>query len=134
MINLRGHHLICLHFFHGKGYDEAFISNLAETMRRAREEPVRACSGADDVCAACVHLKNSLCSYGPEAEKEIQAMDEAALSLLGLSPGETATWAVLAARLPDIFNEWKAQFCGQCDWLAACEEDELFCRLAASAG
>lgn len=126
MIKLRGHHLICLHFFHGKGYDDRFVSNLREIMRRAEDEEILVCAGADDVCSSCFHLKDSFCCSAPGAEDEIRAMDLKAFSLLARQPGEKIAWSNIRGRLPDIFNEWRASFCMECDWRGVCEEGEFF--------
>ena len=32
MAKLRGHHLICLHFYEGEGYDEPFIKSLEKVI------------------------------------------------------------------------------------------------------
>lgn len=67
---LRGHHLICLHFFHGEGYSEAFVRNLKEVLKRAEEE-VKVTDGADDVCRACPYLKNNRCEYDEGEDEEV---------------------------------------------------------------
>lgn len=36
MIRLRGHHLICLHFYRGEGYSREFVENLEDIVRRAK--------------------------------------------------------------------------------------------------
>jgi hypothetical protein len=126
---LRGHHLICLHFFHGEGYDEAFIMNLKETLTRADAEGITITSGADDICKNCPYLKYSICMFSDSADEEIREMDARALRLLGLSSGEKATWAKLKNKLPDIFPEWFSSYCLECDWREACEKDEFYRKL-----
>ena len=61
-IKLRGHHLICLPFFTGDGYNPEFIRNLKEILIRAQSgEEVEVCSGVDDVCTMCPFLKERRC-------------------------------------------------------------------------
>lgn len=38
MSSLRGHHLICLHFFKGEGYDAAFVENLARVIAQTKKK------------------------------------------------------------------------------------------------
>jgi hypothetical protein len=37
VIKLRGHHLICLHFYRSEGYSREFVKNLEDIVRRATE-------------------------------------------------------------------------------------------------
>jgi hypothetical protein len=75
MLILRGHHLICLHFFSGEGYDAQFIENLRDVLKRAESEEIEIVSGNDDVCAKCLYLKDHKCAYDENADKEIREMD-----------------------------------------------------------
>ncbi len=132
MPSLRGHHLICLQFYHGEGYDAAFVENLERVMERVRGEGVSVSPGADDVCSACLHLSEGRCGYSPGADEEIGAMDRTALELLGLEAGMRADWDVLRERTASIFSLWYASFCRDCGWRLACEKDAVFLRMRAS--
>ncbi len=129
MPRLRGHHLICLHFFHGKGYDDNFIKNLNKVITLAEKETVTISSGADDVCSHCVHLKQSRCTSSDNAEKAILKMDIKARALLGVSEGDNVSWTELKKRAERIFSDWYFQYCSECEWKKACEKDRYFMKL-----
>ena len=128
MPTLRGHHLVCLHFFDGEGYDEAFIKNIEDTLRLAEEEDVEISSGADDVCAACLHLKQGRCMQSDSADEAIHEMDAKALVFLGLSVSDKVGWKALQNKVPGIFPQWHSLYCTNCDWRGACEKNRVFIR------
>ena len=132
MPTLRGHHLICLHFFDGEGYDDAFIRNLEDILRRTEEEDVEISFGADDVCSACLHLKEGRCMQSEGADESIRGMDEKAFELLGLSISDRVSWNVLQNEIPGIFPEWYSLYCNECDWRRVCEKSVLFKEIASS--
>ena len=123
---LRGHHLVCLHFFNGEGYDDAFIKNLENTLRRAEADEVEIASGADDVCACCLHLKQGRCEQAENADEDICEMDAKALTLLGLSISDSVGWNVLQDNIPEIFSKWYSLYCTGCNWRGACEKNDFF--------
>ena len=123
---LRGHHLICLHFYNGEGYDREFIQNLNAVMRQVEAAGVEVSPGADKVCKSCPHLKDNTCSYSERAEEEIREMDEKALTLLNLTPGTKVEWNGIRELLPEIFSEWHTAYCKTCDWRSACEKNPLY--------
>jgi hypothetical protein len=129
MPKLRGHHLICLHFFQGQGYDEAFIKNLNNILDRVEEDRITISSGADDVCASCLYLKQGRCRQEENTDEVIPEMDFKALELLGVSPGDTVEWNTLRNRIPGKFSEWFSLYCRECDWKGACEKVGFFQRL-----
>jgi len=114
---LRGHHLICLNFFKGEGYSENFIKNIHEIIKKEKLEIVH---GPDDVCAKCPYLKDEKCASSEYTDEMIMSQDREALRLLGFRPGMTIDWKMIAARLPGILKEWKAQFCGGCGYKVVC--------------
>ena len=126
-IKLRGHHLICLHFFHGEGYAPEFIANLRELIDRAiAGGEIAVQSGADDVCGMCPYLRNEICSFDKGADAEIREMDKTALALLQIEPGSRVQWADMKERIPGIFSRWSRTYCEMCDWRNACERDASF--------
>ncbi len=130
-INLRGHHLVCLHFFEGEGYAPEYRENIREILRRAEAgENMEVASGADDVCRICPNLKGEICLHTEDAEAGIKAMDMAALILLGLRNGEHVLWFNIQKKLPDIFPEWSRKYCKICAWRSVCEKQEKFLRFA----
>ncbi len=130
MLTLRGHHLICLNFFSGEGYDENFIKNLKELLRRAELELVEVCIGADDVCIKCHYLRDYKCQYDENAEQEIKEMDEKALTLLKIKIQTRLSWQEIKGRIPDIFADWAENYCNECDWKAVCGNNHFYQKLS----
>ena len=114
---LRGHHLICLHFFKGEGYSEEFIENIYNVLQNPKMQVV---DGVDDICAKCPYLKNSKCASREYSDEDIRAQDREALRLLELEPSAIVEWENIAAILPPILDEWKSMFCGECSYLNVC--------------
>lgn len=129
MPNLRGHHLICLQFYHGEGYDESFIRKLKDVIELANKETVTISRGSDDVCNTCPFLKKGKCVSAPDAEKDIQKMDIKALALLGYADGQCVEWSEVKERVKEIFSDWYFQYCSECKWKTACDKDEHFQKL-----
>ena len=126
-IKLRGHHLICLHFFTGEGYNPEFIGNLKEILIRAQSrEEIEVCSGLDDVCSVCPFLKERRCRYDKHAENEIQKMDRYATKLLRIEPGMKVMWFDVKERLRGILISWKENYCKSCNWRRVCEKTSLY--------
>lgn len=126
---LRGHHLVCLNFFNGEGYDEAFIKNLKNLMDRVKEEEITISSGADDVCRSCHYLEKDRCQYLKHSDEEIMGMDAKALALLALSHGDKVKWNELKDKISKIFPEWFSLYCKDCNWRNACEKNAFLQKL-----
>ncbi len=126
MLTLRGHHLICLHFFSGEGYDARFIENLRDVLKRAEGEEIDIISTADNICTRCPYLEDYKCTYDEKADEEIREMDETALKLLNLTAGQKITWQAVKGYIPGIFHEWHDRYCNECDWKQACEKSDFY--------
>jgi hypothetical protein len=113
---LRGHHLICLHFFDGEGYSEGFVDNLRTIIAMADRNGVVLVEGADAVCGPCAHLMDGVC----EDEPEIDRLDRLARSLLSAEPGARLVWAEVRDRLPDVLDAWYVGACEECSFLTVC--------------
>jgi hypothetical protein len=130
-IKLRGHHLICLHFFKGEGYNPEFVANLGEILRRAEAgEEIEVYSGADDVCKMCPYLKRGRCFYDKDTEAEISEMDKVALRLLRQKTRRRVKWLDIREKIPQIFREWAREYCKNCNWRKVCEKEEKFRELS----
>lgn len=126
MIRLRGHHLICLHFFTAEGYNPEFVENLREVLRRTAYEEIEIVSGDDDICHKCPYLKDCKCFYTEDSEVEIRAMDEKALIILGLCNGSLIRWEEIKKLLPALISQWRFDYCKSCDWKGVCESVDDF--------
>jgi len=121
-IKLRGHHLICLHFFKGEGYNPEFIKNLQKIIERVEDgEHIEVYPGPDDICTMCPYLKDKICFYDDEAESEIKEMDRNALKLLGVKHLDKVLWLNIKNKIPEVFSQWSKEYCSACDWRKVCE-------------
>jgi uncharacterized protein len=125
-VRLRGHHFICLQFFRGEGYSEAFVENLRRVIERTAETPALLVAGADDVCAACAGLAEDGTCVDPQAgEVEVMRIDKLAWSILGIAPGDSLSLADARHRLADdaiAAGQWRFDACAGCTWEAVCED------------
>lgn len=122
MIKLRGHHLICLHYYHGGGLTEIYAENLKEKMEQAnRGEAIVIAGGADDICSACPYLEDDLCQGIPAEEAEIRELDQNALALLHRDIGDRILWTDIRQQLESAPSTWFETFCYGCTWKQYCD-------------
>jgi hypothetical protein len=121
-LRLRGHTLLCLQGFRGRGYSPDFVENLAAIHRELTENPdrwVELVDSPDAVCGACPHQAVSGCTLNGEAsEKAMQAQDRHVLALLGLHTGMSVQWRDILERIGRaVRGDDLPGICGQCRWL-----------------
>ncbi len=126
VLKFRGHHLVCLHFFSGEGYDTSFINNLRAILGRVEKEEIVVYNGADDVCGNCPYLKDGRCQYDKDADEKIRKMDEMALRLLKVDPNIRIKWQEVKKKIPEIFIGWQMNYCKDCDWKGVCEKNDFY--------
>ena len=126
---LRGHHLICLHFFNGKGYNREFTENLRCVLEKAENLGVEVSVGADDVCRECPYMRDKKCCSADHSNQEIIEMDEFALKLLKEASDSKSGWKALKEKIPAIFHLWLERYCKRCSWANTCEENLYYLRL-----
>ncbi|MFV2040389.1 MAG: DUF1284 domain-containing protein [Candidatus Hydrothermarchaeales archaeon] len=123
MVRLRAHHLICLHFYRGAGYNPVFVENLTRVLKEAEESGVMLVDGGDDVCRACPSFSENICTNQPGGEAKIQMLDTLASRLLK-PKNPDLSWSEIKEQIPTVIGEWKKQACENCEWKVVCENDE----------
>jgi hypothetical protein len=122
MIRLRGHHLVCLHYYSGGGINERFAGNLRQKVDLARNgATILIAGGADDICRACPHLQQNICQGRTEEEEEILQLDRQALELLNCSVGQKVNWDDIRCQVESASPSWFKAFCYGCTWAKYCE-------------
>ena len=122
MIRLRGHHLVCLHYYHGDGLNDAYAVNLKQKVELAqRGETITIAGGADDICAACPNLRESICQGIPAEEGEILKLDRQALALLNCKVGDQVRWDHVLQQVQSAPPSWFETFCHGCTWSPYCD-------------
>lgn len=119
-LRLRPHHGMCMAYFQGHGYNEAFTAHMTTLIRQLTLSPmrVRLTVGGDDVCSHCPNLLEGHCtSCG-----KVEAYDHAVLNCCGLQEGtvlEAGDFFQLVRK--QILEPGKrSEICGNCQWNALC--------------
>lgn len=124
-VRLRGHHLLCLLTYVGKGYTPAFVENLnhiAEAVRRGA--PVMLVQGPDDVCIPVMTGVESHCHRPSIADRDRRAARDIG-AVLGrtLTPGTTI---LLSSHLDDLRRAFASGLsrsaCAGCQWHGLCSD------------
>lgn len=79
-IKIRPHHLLCLQFYVGRGYNENFVNNLNDIISNLNSNnyEIILVDGNDDICKCCPNLINNVC-------KDINKVKEYDKNILNLS-------------------------------------------------
>lgn len=114
MKELRGHHVFCTFLFSGSGYDESFTENMQKVIDGMKAgEPFILRQGHDSICAACPNRTPDGCALGTE---DVARRDQAALSELGLAPGQELGWGRMKELLGQLDEPAFQRVCGNCRW------------------
>lgn len=129
MYRIRGHTLLCLQGFKGKGYSETFVAKMKGIHEELFNEPERSVEivvGPDDICSACPHLGEGGCTLdGADAESDVKRKDDEVAALLGIYPGRGYRWEEVLDRISGRMSPAVLKnMCSKCRWypLGYCEE------------
>ncbi|MBC2886939.1 DUF1284 domain-containing protein [Ochrobactrum sp. CM-21-5] len=123
-VRLRGHHLLCMLTYIGKGYSPAFVENYDAIAGRLSEgEDIVLVNGPDDICEPLLCDGDCHCF-----EQSVVRRDEAALeavgALLDISLKTDATFDLDAERLARMrtafANGTLRGACEHCEWSQLC--------------
>ncbi|MDI3257912.1 MAG: DUF1284 domain-containing protein [Kyrpidia sp.] len=134
-LRLRAHHLLCIHGFRGMGYDDEFVVNMSEIVRRFHGEPelqIQVLNNLDAVCSACPSNGGDVCER-ERRDRHIQAMDGRVIEKLGLTAGGIYTRDELVRRTAAaVAPEDLDVLCQGCRWLpcGVCKEGMAALRAA----
>ena len=123
-MRIRAHHLLCLHYFEGKGYSEGFIKHLTETKARLEKEnpEIEVVCELDEICTFCPNQNGEACA----SEAKVRRYDQAVVEKLGITENTSCTFQVLYTMAEDriLRNKLRPQICGDCQWNMLCEEKD----------
>ena len=122
-MKIRAHHLLCVNFFHGLGYNEKFIENLKKIVEKLRLNPkleVEVVGECDDICAACPYMVDGLCKAEEDSEEEVKRMDVLVAKRLGIRFGEKLEAEKVLAVWEKFSPEDLKEICRTCDWVEEC--------------
>lgn len=122
-VRLRGHHLLCLLTYVGKGYGPGFVANLDRIAERiARGAPVVLVQGPDDVCAPLAGDPQAHCHRaGIAARDRRAARDVAAVLGRPLPPGARLAFVARLGTMRRAFAAGRTRIaCAGCPWHGLC--------------
>ena len=125
-IKLRPHHLLCTQGYSGKGYSEAFVSNMDDVVERLRsnqDEKVEIVFTTDNLCENCPSkISNGVC----KSDDKVLRFDKGVIDALGLDEG-IYSYQDLITKLDEyltsgVEDERLKKICGDCEWypVSAC--------------
>lgn len=111
---------MCMAYFQGHGYSEAFTAHMTSLVRQLRSTPVvvRLTAGGDDVCACCPNLVDRVCTSCGKVEQ----YDLEVLTRCGLQEGDSLPASDFFRLVRERILEpgKRAEICGNCQWSALC--------------
>ena len=122
-MNIRGHHLLCMRYFKGKGYNKRFVNNFSRVIKRLKKNPpIRIVNYPDDICSCCPHNLGNRCSKkGKDSEEKVKKKDDIIIKYLGLKSNQRAriknVMNIVSLRLNKL-----RRICRECEWKEYCKD------------
>jgi hypothetical protein len=122
-MKLRGHHLLCILGFRGRGYSAQHVANMAALVEQLRSLPllpVQVIDSPDDICSHCPYLEKGACAQkGASSELRVASRDLRLLFRLGLLPSARFPWLEIQRRIVGaVVPQDLETLCRGCQWLS----------------
>ena len=118
MIKLRYHHLLCINYFKGYGYDEDFINNMKKIKAKIDEEEIFITDGFDDLCSHCSNKINDKCKW----EEKVKRYDNNLKRIINLEVGTICKYGLIKEKIaPVIKSDMRMHVCDDCEWSKYCK-------------
>ncbi len=123
-IRLRGHHLLCMLTYVGKGYSPAFVKNYDAIAGRINAgEDILLIDGPDDICAPLLCGGDCHCYEASVKKRDMLAL-KAVGELLDRVLIPSSPFALDSERLAKMRSAFAAgtlrAACEQCEWFELC--------------
>lgn len=132
-VKIRGHHLLCMLTYVGKGYSDSFVSNFNRITKRLNDGSlIHVVGGRDDICAGwdapgCLKGNKKLCT-----EANTRFRDDTALYVINeyIFHDNPLIIGSLFSPSPALVHRMRVNFtrgtiraaCGGCEWQRLCTE------------
>ena len=133
-LRLRAHHGMCLAFFEGKGYSDAFTARMSAVKSGLEEDPdqmITLVCAADDICSACPNDRVGACI----SIEKVNRYDRDVLNICGITKKQPALHETEPDPIQIPFSEFsrlvrenildvpgkRRQICGDCQWNEICD-------------
>lgn len=116
---LRPHHGMCMAYFVGHGYSDAFSAHMAALLEELTPEtPIRLTTATDAICGPCPNNNEGLCNK-PEL---VAAYDRSVLTLCGLGEGYILSFGCFTRLVQEriLASGLRPAICGGCQWNGIC--------------
>ena len=116
---IRAHHGMCLAYFKGVGYSNAFVEHMTKLQNDVKNNPpVCVTDSVDDICSTCPNNENGICN----SNKKVINYDSKVLSLCKIERNTVLPFKEFQKLVFDnIINCGKrTQVCGDCEWSGIC--------------
>ncbi|MBT2655056.1 DUF1284 domain-containing protein [Bacillus sp. ISL-18] len=128
-LNLRGHHLLCVHGFRGMGYSPEFVRKMSAIVEQIRDEqqdfPIKVVAALDDTCCTCPHKGKTTCEASAGSNEHVLTMDLNVIRQLELIEGAVYHKSYLVQLTAEkVKPEDLDYLCKGCSWLSygVCKE------------
>lgn len=116
MIHIRPHHLLCIHGFRGKGYNEEFVENMIEIVKEIKENKkvdLNIVNRTDAICLKCPNkIGENLCT----TQENIELLDRQVLDVLELTKERYSYKEILDSIKRNLTQEDFQSICSDCEW------------------
>lgn len=125
---------MCMAFFVGHGYSDAFSSHMAALLEAlSPESPIRLTVNTDAVCGPCPNNREGVCDK-PDL---VAGYDQAVLALCGLQEGCLLSFGAFTRLIQKniLSPGLRPAICGSCQWNRICStqpsrwEDDPSCQV-----
>lgn len=117
MLLLRPHHINCIFFYKGLGYDEEFVegmNNIIYLLNKTPSTKVKLITKCDDLCFNCPNKQSdNICL----ADKKVKELDFNTLKLYGLKENNEYVFNEIINTIYKNFDKNKFhKICSSCNW------------------
>ena len=118
MIKLRPHHLLCIEFFEGKGYDLKHIENMHHVINCLNEEDnFMLIESLDDICSCCPNRIDDKC----KTQDKVLRYDKSMKDMLKLEYEREYSYKEISSIVKENIDYLLNNTCKDCQWAYICQ-------------
>ena len=115
VIKLRPHHINCIYFFIGLGYNEEFVENMKNVIKRLKTDKdikIQFTTETDKLCCCCPNKIKNLCN----TEEKVKQFDHLTIKYYNIELNKLYDYTFLEDIYKHFNYETLKNICGCCEW------------------